>query len=225
MADTFGESIATKRPIGHRALIVSKRQRGNPVLEHIRQVPYEWGDIKADYVTGATSCVLFLSMRYHRLHPEYIYTRLGKLGKDFELRVLLVLVDIENPMDPIKELTKLALTYDLAILLAWSSEDAAEYLTELKKRERSTAALLQGSAKVAYVDQITDVLTKVRGVNKTDAFNLLTTYGSFRNILRSAGSLESLEGWGAAKAARLQQAISEPFSVDNAYAQRRGPDN
>ena len=34
------------------------------------------------------------SLRYHQLHPEYIHQRLKQLGRSFELRVLLVQVDI-----------------------------------------------------------------------------------------------------------------------------------
>ena len=33
------------------------------------------------------------SVRYHSLHPNYIHDRLKSLGKQYQLRVLLVLVD------------------------------------------------------------------------------------------------------------------------------------
>ena len=48
----------------------------------------------SDYILGATTCALFLSLRYHRLHPEYIYNRIQKLGKEYNLRILLIMVDI-----------------------------------------------------------------------------------------------------------------------------------
>jgi DNA excision repair protein ERCC-1 len=51
-------------------LVVS--QKGNPVLDKIKSMPWEYGDIPADYVLGVTTCALFLSLKYHRLHPEYI---------------------------------------------------------------------------------------------------------------------------------------------------------
>ena len=50
--------------------------------------------LTSDYVLGATTCCLFLSLRYHRLHPEYIYNRIQKLGKEYSLRILLIMVDI-----------------------------------------------------------------------------------------------------------------------------------
>ncbi|KAF2354117.1 ERCC1/RAD10/SWI10 family, partial [Trinorchestia longiramus] len=72
------------------SIIVSSRQRGNPLLKHIRNVPHEFGEIVADYVMGTTTCAVFLSMRYHRLNPQYIHERLKVLGQQYQLRVLLL---------------------------------------------------------------------------------------------------------------------------------------
>ena len=69
-------------------------KRGNPVLKYIYNVPWEHGETLADYELGRTTCALFLSLRYHKLHPNYIYERFQKLGKSYYLRILLVLVDV-----------------------------------------------------------------------------------------------------------------------------------
>jgi DNA excision repair protein ERCC-1 len=45
------------------AIVVSKRQQGNPVLKHIRNVRWVFGDIGPDYLLGANACALFLSLR------------------------------------------------------------------------------------------------------------------------------------------------------------------
>lgn len=42
------------------AMLVSPRQRGNPVLASLRSVPWEYSDVPADYVMGLTTCALFL---------------------------------------------------------------------------------------------------------------------------------------------------------------------
>ncbi|NWS86531.1 ERCC1 protein, partial [Toxostoma redivivum] len=76
------------------SIIVSPRQRGNPVLKFIRNVPWEFGDIVPDYVLGQSSCALFLSLRYHHLNPDYIHKRLRTLGRSFGLQVLLLQVDV-----------------------------------------------------------------------------------------------------------------------------------
>lgn len=64
------------------------------MLKSILNVPWEHGETLADYELGRTTCALFLSLRYHRLHPNYIYERFQKLGKNYTLRLLLVLVDV-----------------------------------------------------------------------------------------------------------------------------------
>ena len=46
-------------------LHVSLKQRGNPVLKFIRNVPYEFSDIVPDYILGVNRCALFLSLKYH----------------------------------------------------------------------------------------------------------------------------------------------------------------
>uniref|UniRef100_A0A7S3QZ10 ERCC1-like central domain-containing protein n=1 Tax=Dunaliella tertiolecta TaxID=3047 RepID=A0A7S3QZ10_DUNTE len=46
------------------SLIVNKRQAGNPVLKHLRNVRWMWGDVVPDYLVGASGCALFLSLRW-----------------------------------------------------------------------------------------------------------------------------------------------------------------
>lgn len=75
------------------AILVNPKQRGNPLLKSITNVTWEFEDIVPDYIVGRTACILFLSLKYHNLNPDYIHTRLKLLGKMFELRVLLVQVD------------------------------------------------------------------------------------------------------------------------------------
>lgn len=74
------------------SLLVNPKQRGNPILKSIKNVPWEYDEIVPDYQMGATTCALFLSLRYHNLNPDYIHDRLKLLGTMFELRVLLVQV-------------------------------------------------------------------------------------------------------------------------------------
>jgi DNA excision repair protein ERCC-1 len=69
------------------AILVSWRQQGNPLLRHVRHVRWRWSDdpsmvggAAADFVMGSgTTAALFLSLRYHLLHPGYIAGRLRAL--------------------------------------------------------------------------------------------------------------------------------------------------
>ncbi|XP_012508896.1 PREDICTED: DNA excision repair protein ERCC-1 isoform X2 [Propithecus coquereli] len=101
------------------SIIVSPRQRGNPVLKFVRNVPWEFGDVIPDYVLGQSTCALFLSLRYHNLHPDYIHQRLQSLGKNFALRVLLIQVDVKDPQQALKELAKMCILADCTLVLAW----------------------------------------------------------------------------------------------------------
>lgn len=87
---------ASKISTKTHCLLVSPKQRGNPLLKSISKVPWEYEDIIPDYQMGKTTCALFLSLKYHNLNPDYIHDRLKLLGKMYELRVLLVQVKFFN---------------------------------------------------------------------------------------------------------------------------------
>src|SRR5258707_455038 len=79
---------ALAKPPSGGAILVSPRQKGNPVLNHVRGLPWEYADTPADYVLGATTCALFLSLKYHKLHPEYVFGRIAGLQGRYDLRIL-----------------------------------------------------------------------------------------------------------------------------------------
>ena len=106
-------------PASGNSIIINPCQRLNPIVECIRNVPKEFGDILPDYQVGRTTGILFLrsvfysispatdkqrcpdlSLRYHRLHPEYIHQRIERLGQSYNLRVLLLMCDIVRPVLP-----------------------------------------------------------------------------------------------------------------------------
>ena len=49
--------------VNPNAILVSQRQKGNPVLQHIRNVRFAFADIIPDYQMGQQTCALFLSLR------------------------------------------------------------------------------------------------------------------------------------------------------------------
>lgn len=59
---------------GASNILVSPRQRGNPVLTHIKSMPWEYSDIPADYVLGTTTCALFLRYDVQGNYPTTPYT-------------------------------------------------------------------------------------------------------------------------------------------------------
>ncbi|XP_026313102.1 DNA excision repair protein ERCC-1 isoform X1 [Piliocolobus tephrosceles] len=194
------------------SIIVSPRQRGNPVLKFVRNVPWEFGDVIPDYVLGQSTCALFLSLRYHNLHPDYIHGRLQSLGKNFALRVLLIQVDVKDPQQALKELAKMCILADCTLILAWSPEEAGRYLETYKAYEQKPADLLMEKLEQDFVSRVTECLTTVKSVNKTDSQTLLTTFGSLEQLI--AASREDLAlcpGLGPQKARRLFDVLHEPF--------------
>ncbi|KAI8379284.1 restriction endonuclease type II-like protein [Radiomyces spectabilis] len=205
---------AVRRGVGN-AILVNPTQHKNPILRYVHNVPWEPDDtIKPDYVVGLTTGVLYLSLRYHRLYPNYIYERMAKLTRLYVLKVLLVLVDIENYHDTLRELNRTAILQDYTLMLAWSHEEAARYLETYKVFENKPPDLIRERMVDDYYTKMTDCLTNVKSVNKTDVLTLLSSFGSFKGIANaSTEQLAMCPGFGEQKVKRLQQAFTQPFTI------------
>ncbi|XP_071319492.1 DNA excision repair protein ERCC-1 [Trachinotus anak] len=201
------------KPVGSgSSIVVSPRQRGNPILKFVRSVPWEFGDVVPDYVLGQTTCALFLSLRYHNLNPNYIHDRLKQLGQTFTLRVLLVQVDVKDPHHALKELARICIMADCTLILAWSPEEAGRYLETYKSYEKKPADLLKEQVEKDYLSKVTDCLTTVKSINKTDAITLLSTFSSIEGIISaSKEDLVLCPGLGPQKARRLYDVLHKPF--------------
>ncbi|KAL4657026.1 DNA excision repair protein ERCC-1 [Arapaima gigas] len=208
----LGYSSAPKIPGSGNSIIVSPRQRGNPILKFVRSVPWEFGDILPDYVLGQTTCALFLSLRYHNLNPNYIHDRLRQLGQSYTLRVLLVQVDVKDPHHALKELARICIMADCTLILAWSPEEAGRYLETYKAYEKKPADLLKEQVEKDFLSKMTDCLTTVKSVNKTDAITLLSTFSSLEGVINaSKEDLALCPGLGPQKARRLYDVLHQPF--------------
>lgn len=196
-------------------IIVSLKQRGNPILKFIRSVPWEFGDIVPDYQLGVSTCALYLSLRYHNLNPNYIHERLKQLANSYQLRVLLVQVDVKDPYHALKELAKMCILADCTLILAFSHEEAGRYLETYKAFENKPADLIMEKTETNYLAKVTDALTSVSRVNKTDSATLLSTFMSFNKIVEaSEDELSLCPGLGPQKARRLHKVFRQPFLKD-----------
>lgn len=204
------------------SIVYSPRQTGNPLLKAVPGVRLEQGDksMKSDFLIGTQCAVLFLSLKYHGLHPEYIYKRVDNLGPNYDLRVLLVMADVENSPAPITGLDKLCVMRNLTLIVAWTLPEAGTYLASLRRRTRTITdknapVAIQKARPATYDEQLAEVLTTVPRINKADASQLSVQFKNFRNIVENAGRVEQLSGWGPAKSARFKRAMTEPFSEHN----------
>ncbi|KAF2276274.1 uncharacterized protein EI97DRAFT_419231 [Westerdykella ornata] len=209
---------------GPSSILVSPRQKGNPILNSVRSAAWEYSDIPADYVLGATTCALFLSLKYHRLHPEYIYNRIRDLKGQYKLRVLLTMVDIENHEETLRELSKTSLINNVTIMLCWSAQEAGRYLELFKTFEHAAPTSIRAQQSTSYSDNLVDFITVPRSINKTDALGLVSNFGSIRTAINaSPEEIGMIAGWGEKKVQRWCNAVREPFRVQKAA--KRGPNS
>ncbi|KAH8697277.1 putative mating-type switch/DNA repair protein Swi10/Rad10 [Talaromyces proteolyticus] len=197
------------------AILVSSRQKGNPILSHVKLVPWEYADIPADYVLGATTCALFLSLKYHRLHPEYIYSRIRVLAGKYSLRILLVMVDIPNHEETLKELSKTSIVNNVTLILCWSAPEAAHYLELFKSSENAQPTAIRSQQAQSYRESLVEFVTVPRSINKSDAASLISTFGSLQAAINAQPEqISSVPGWGEKKVRQWSNAVREDFRVE-----------
>ncbi|CAO3584762.1 unnamed protein product [Absidia cylindrospora] len=141
---------------------------------------------------------------------------MAALSRMYVLKVLLVLVDTDDHHSALRELNHSCLTYHFTLMLSWSHDETARYLETYKAFESKPDDLIRekvnGPDDNDYLAKMTDTLTNVRTVNKTDVVTLLSTFGSFQGITKaSSHELGLCPGFGELKVKRLQQALTQPF--------------
>lgn len=199
------------------SILVSPRQKGNPILTNLRSFAWEYSDIPSDYVLGATTGALFLSLKYHRLHPEYIYNRIKGLQGKYNLRIVLTMVDIQNHEESLKELSKTSLVNNVTVILCWSAAEAARYLELYKSYEHANASAIRGTESKGYAEKMVDFVTVPRSINKTDAVSIVSAFGSVRGAVNARPEeVAVVGGWGEKKVKRWCAVVDEPFRARKA---------
>ncbi|WKX89546.1 hypothetical protein Q1695_008869 [Nippostrongylus brasiliensis] len=181
---TDGSGSASNAP-GSKLIVNRRRQEGNPVLKYVRNVRYEWGDIGPDFECGSTCGVLYLALKYHKLHPNYILTRLsGKEENKYACRVEEAAEYIEN--------LKFADTRD----------------PTFKK-----PVFVPVDERTALQNAAVGILTGARSVTKADAQRLLFNFGSLKAISEaSEEQLALCPGLGPIRAKNLFNYLRTPFT-------------
>jgi DNA excision repair protein ERCC-1 len=210
--NNHNQSASQSNALQGNTVFVSRTQNGNPLLRHIRNVRWVFADVVPDFVLNENACVVFISLRYHLLHPTYLPTKIAALQKAFRLRVVLCQVDTEDVIKPLGEVNKIAAMGGCSLLCAWSPEEAGRYVETLKAFEKKAPDIIKERVETDYLGRLQAALTSVRGVNKTDATSLGANFGSFAGVLRASEvQLAATPGLGPTKVKRLREAANAPF--------------
>ena len=87
-----GEEISKMSTLDSRFILVSNRQKQNPVIKSIEKnqsVKYESPEdpiFDADFRLGKVTGALFLSVSYHKNTPQYIVERMKGIGKKHRVK-------------------------------------------------------------------------------------------------------------------------------------------
>mmetsp|Transcript_7670 Transcript_7670/g.11560 ORF Transcript_7670/g.11560 Transcript_7670/m.11560 type:complete len:298 (+) Transcript_7670:73-966(+) len=197
-------------------IVNESRQKGNPLLKEIRHVKVVYmKDIVPDFIVGASACVMFISVRFHMLKPEFLSRRLAELKTvQFRLRVLLCLVDNDDHREAMHAINLAAIRSECTLILAHSSREAARFLECFKAYEHNNGAAIKEKIDKDHISKLTDILTTIKPLNKTDVVTLARTFGSFRNIVNAPQSqLQECPGLGDKKLSNLREVLDQPFST------------
>lgn len=184
------------------------------MLCEMRNVPYVFDkNIIPDYIIGATGCLMFISVEYHMRYPKYLSRRLSELrAGPWSLRVLLCLVDTQCDRS-LNEFNVLAVHSECTLILAHSYREAARLVECFKAYEHNRRSTIRERVDSDHLSKLTDALTTVKPLNKTDVVTLTRKFGSLANIF-SADDFSDCPGIGDKKIESLNLVLDQPFSLE-----------
>jgi DNA excision repair protein ERCC-1 len=157
-------------------LSISLRQQGNPMIPTLQsnsEVTFIDSSV-ADFMIGKDLAVLFLTLKYHRQHPDYLTERLRGFRGSFPVRLLLFLVNDENPDRVISRLTSIGFANNLNLILAFTYEEAARWLLTLYNTQDSGVDDLRAMNE-SHIETATDAFHAI-GLSRREAEGLLNGF-------------------------------------------------
>eukprot|EP00961_Rhodomonas_salina_P045538 611415-Rhodomonas_salina.1 len=109
-----------------------------------------------------------------------------QLQRGYRLRVLLCHVDSEECHKTLEDVHQAAIVNGWTVILARSPEEAARYLETYQAYEKKQADAIQERVEGDYFSRLTDVLTTIRSVNRTDAATMSSSLGTLASIMAAS---------------------------------------
>ena len=164
---------------------VNQNQHGNPILNHIIQVPYNIvEELSVDFAPNQVTGMFFLSLSYHRLHPEYVEGKL-KENLPFKLKILLLKLDVGDYASTLKDLYVLATQYKFKCMVGSNIQECGSIIEQFCIYANKPADFLMPRTNSEYLDQVQTALTSIKGVNKSDALTLITNFKSISKLAKA----------------------------------------
>ncbi|VWU52338.1 ERCC1 nucleotide excision repair protein, putative [Hepatocystis sp. ex Piliocolobus tephrosceles] len=193
-------------------LIISIRQKSNPVVKKINRVRYKFNSIIPDFLIGSNIACLFISMKYHRLRPNYLESRIKTLSNKYNNRILLCLVDIENIENTLGEINQIAFCFNMTLILCWNIDECAKIIEDFKIHEKTAFYSKKNIPFSNNKEKIHELLKKIRCINSSDCFTITKKFKSFSNIVNAKKSdLINCSGLGNKKIQVLLSTFNDPF--------------
>ncbi|EUD66878.1 DNA excision repair protein ERCC-1 [Plasmodium inui San Antonio 1] len=211
-ADEAPRGDAFFDPSAEQYLVISPRQKLNPILKKINRVRYKFSNIIPDFLIGKNNACLFISMKYHRLRSNYLKARIETLSNKYNNRILLCLVDIENIENSLGEINQLAFCFNMTLILCWSTEECARVIEDFKIYEKKISYIKNNKLTSTHAEKIHELLKKIRCINSSDCVTITNKFKSFKNIVMAKkDDLINCSGLGNKKIQSLISAFNEPF--------------
>jgi DNA excision repair protein ERCC-1 len=151
-------------------ILVSNNQKQNPIIPHI-DCRLEFADLSVDFQLSSFACIFYLSLRYHKLHPNYISTRLSFISPQYKIKVLLLHIDTLDVKDCVREISLLCLS-KMTLIVCGTEGEAGYYIKMYKNLLNSPPDSIKeknfNKKKMSTTETIVDVLTVIPRVSKTD---------------------------------------------------------
>ena len=165
---------------------VSLNQSDNAILAHILQVPHNIvDDIAVDFSPNSATGILFLSMSYHRLHPEYIENKFEGYYS-YKLKILLIKLDVADYSGTLKDLYTMATQYKFKCMVGANDQECGLVVETLAIYANKPADfLLPRTLNDDYLNNVQTTLTSIKGINKSDALTLISKFKSIKRLSKA----------------------------------------
>lgn len=183
---------------------VSNTQTGNVLLNYISVSSWVYSSTTtSDYEINYTTSVLFLSLKFHAIKPDYIYQRINKMHLK-NLNILIVLLDVPNFNIALRELFK---NITITCIVCKTFQECAYYIKGFDKATNKSVEQIR--KKSTGIDVFFESIFKI---NKTDCINLKKHFTNLQHVFRSnKKELSEIQGIGLTKSEIMLKYFKMPF--------------